>query len=98
MTIRDVKIGGRSWRWRYKPMRAYFGLCDYTARMITIDASRSHVGQARLDTEIHEALHALQAFATEDHTAEVASTLADILWRLGYRLTDPVDGRGYIGQ
>lgn len=95
---RTFTIGGRRWRWLYRPMRTNYGLCDYGARTITIDASASHAGQDRLDTEIHEALHALQAFATEAHTAEVAATLAAILWQLGYRLTDQVDGRGYIGQ
>ena len=98
MSGHAFKIGGRVWRWRYRVMRANFGLCDYTSRQITIDASRSHDGQARLDTEIHEALHALQAFATEEHTAEVAATLAEILWKLGYRRTDQVDGRGYLGK
>jgi len=98
MTPRTFQIGGRKWRWKYRPMRTLFGLCDYTNREITIDATAGHDGQARLDTEIHEALHALQAFATEEHTADVAGTLAEILYGLGYRLTEHVDGRGYLGD
>ena len=98
MRPRVFQIGGRRWRWVYRKMRTAFGLCDYGRREITIDSSASHHGQARLDTEIHEALHALQAFATEEHTTAVANTLSEILYGLGYRLTDPVEGRGYIGK
>jgi len=35
-----------------------------------------------------EALHAIQGFASEEHTEEVATTLANILWSLGYRRQD----------
>lgn len=91
-------IAGRIWRWAYRPMRAYWGLCDYSTRTITIDSSSKHAGKLLLDTEIHEALHALQVFATEEHTATVASTLADILHGLGYRRTGPAPGRAYLGD
>lgn len=95
---RRFSIAGRVWRWIYKPLRNDYGVCNYTERTITIDSGRAHAGLERLDTEIHEALHALQAFATEEHTADVASTLAGILWGLGYRLTEEHAGRGYLGE
>lgn len=98
MKMRRFRIGGRIWRWLYKPMRSYWGLCDYGSRTITIDASPRHAGRTLLDSEIHEALHALQVFATEEHTATVASTLADILWGLGYRRTVAAQPRAYIGD
>lgn len=98
MKGRTVEISGRRWRWLYRPMRAYWGLCDYGSRTITIDASKVHAGRAMLDSECHEALHALQAFATEEHTASVAATLAEILWGLGYRRTDEAPGRAYLGD
>lgn len=94
---RRFTIAGRVWRWVYRPMRAYWGLCDYGSRTITICTGHRD-GKARLDTELHEALHGLQAFATEEHTAEVASTLAEILWGLGYRLTEPGRERVYTGD
>ena len=91
------RIAGRQWRWRYKPMRAYHGLCDYTNREITIDTAQD--GATRLDSEIHEALHAIQAFATEEHTADAAATLSGILYGLGYRLTEQADKkRVYCGE
>jgi hypothetical protein len=79
-------------------MRDKFGLCDYAERTVTIDATRSTAGLVRLDAEIHEALHALQAFAAEEHTAETATTLAQILWEIGYRLTDPSTGLAREGE
>jgi len=94
---RRFRIGGRVWRWVYKPMRAYWGLCDYGSRTITIDTGHRDA-LARLDTEIHEALHALQAFATEEHTAATAEALAAILHGLGYRLTEPGQARAYSGD
>lgn len=95
---RRFTIAGRVWRWMYRPLRRNYGTCDYTSRVVTIDATPSTAGLIRLDTEIHEALHALQAFATEEHTTETASTLAAILWKIGYRLTDEHGGRAYLGD
>lgn len=90
-------IAGRRWAWRYKAMRTLYGLCDYNSRTITIDTGQG--GKTRLDSEIHEALHAIQAFATEEHTADAATTLAEILHGLGYRLTEPAGGsRAYLGD
>lgn len=91
------KIAGRWWRWVYRRMRDDWGVCDYATRTISIN-SRHTSGRELLDTEIHEALHGLQAFASEDHTAEVASTLTDILWGLGYRRTEAARDRVYTGD
>jgi len=87
-------IKGKPWRWLYRSLRRrkLCGLCNWTAREVTICTSVD--GLERLDTEIHEALHAMQEFASEEHTTEVASTLATILWQLGYRLTEERNGRG----
>lgn len=95
--VRKFSIGGTLWRWVYRPMRANWGLCDYARRTITIDTGHA-CPKALLDTELHEALHGLQAFATEEHTAEVASTLAEILYGLGYRRTEPGRARVYSGD
>lgn len=94
---RKFSIAGRVWRWIYRPMRADWGVCDYNTRTISIDTGHREP-QGLLDTELHEALHGLQAFATEEHTAEVATTLANILWGLGYRRTEPGRARVYAGD
>ena len=44
--------------------------------------------QDRMDTTIHEALHALLPFADEECVTKTATDLARLLWRLGYRRTD----------
>jgi hypothetical protein len=81
----EFKIAGDTWQVVYKSLkrRKLCGLCDYDKRTITICTSLSDLDE--LDTLIHELLHACQGYASEDHVAEVATTLANILWRLGYR-------------
>jgi hypothetical protein len=85
-----VQIDGKPWRWVYKRLpqdkdgATVCGKCDWAARTVSI--SKNLEGVERLDTEIHEALHAVQGFASEEHVTDVATTLAEILWRLGYRL------------
>lgn len=80
-------INEKPWRWVYRSLRrtkpTTLGLCDWDAKTVTICSSCE--GLERLDTELHEALHAMQGFASEDHTEQVATTLANILWKLGYR-------------
>ena len=79
-------IDGKAWKWVYKSLkrRGLHGLCNYDEQTVTICTAVKDVD--RLDTEIHEALHALQGYASEEHVAEVATTLAGILWQIGYRL------------
>lgn len=80
-------IDGKPWKWVYRSLRRIkpttLGLCDWDATTVTICSSCE--GLERLDTELHEALHAMQGFASEEHTEQVATTLAEILWKLGYR-------------
>lgn len=90
-----VQIDGKPWRWVYKRIpqsndgMTVYGKCDWATRTVSI--SRSIDGLDRLDTEIHEALHAMQGFASEEHVTEVATTLAGLLWRLGYRIPGAED-------
>lgn len=86
-------IAGKPWRWVYRSLRRrrLCGLCDYDSQTVSI--CKTLTGIDRLDTELHEALHACQHFASEDHVAEVATTLASILWKLGYRLDGERDER-----
>lgn len=83
------QIDGKPWKWIYKSIpkdrdgATVFGKCDWEARTVSISVKLD--GLDRLDTEIHEALHATQGFASEEHTSQVATTLAEILWKLGYR-------------
>jgi hypothetical protein len=85
------------WQWVYRNLRRrkLCGLCDYDGKKVSICKTLN--GFDRLDTELHEALHACQGFASEDHVAETATTLATILWRLGYRLPGEHDGSDHKG-
>lgn len=86
-------IDGKQWRWVYKRIpqdkdgATIYGKCDWEKRTVSI--SKNLDGVDRLDTEIHEALHAMQGFASEEHVTEVATTLATLLWTLGYRIPAP---------
>lgn len=87
------RIAGTQWQWVYRSLRRrkLCGLCDYDNKTVSICKTLN--GIDRLDTELHEALHACQHFASEDHVAEVATTLASILWKLGYRLPEERNDR-----
>jgi Zn-dependent oligopeptidase len=89
---RHIKIAGKPWRLVYRSLkqRHLCGLCDYNTRTITVCTSLADVDE--LDTLCHELLHACQGFASEDHVAEVATTLATVLWQIGYR-KEANDGR-----
>lgn len=88
MKSQKFAIEGAQWKWVYRSLKRTkprtLGVCDFETKTITICSSCE--GLERLDTELHEALHATQGFASEEHTEEVATTLAQILWRLGYRV------------
>lgn len=83
------EIDGKPWKWVYKSLkkRKAFGICDWQNKTVAICTSCD--GLERLDTECHEALHATQGFASEDHVTQVANTLSKILWELGYRISAP---------
>jgi len=82
---RHIKIASQPWQLVYRSLkrRHLCGQCDYNTRTITMCTSLADVDE--LDTLCHELLHACQGFASEDHVAEVATTLATVLWQIGYR-------------
>lgn len=87
-----VRVLGKNWHLIYRSLkrRRLCGLCDYDSCTITICTSLRDLEE--LDTYCHELLHACQGYASEDHVAEVATTLATVLWQLGYRM-EVDDGR-----
>ena len=80
------KLRGRYWSIvRAILPRSTLGLCDYAKRTITISTARKVRGELELDTTIHELIHACQPDLAEETVEEVASDIARVLWRLGYR-------------
>ena len=65
--------------------RSTLGLCEWSSRKITISIARKVRGELELDTTIHELIHACQPDLAEDTVEEVASDIARVLWRMGYR-------------
>ena len=90
---RDHKflIGGKRWLWRYTRLRG-----EAVGWTFVNDVKNQSVKErvlidtrlrkrAKLDTEIHEYLHASNPTAGEEHVTQQATDLARILWSLGYR-------------
>jgi len=88
-------IAGRVWLWRYSRLRG--SAAGWTCWP---DAKRPHqrpkilidtrlTGRARLETEIHEALHACFPQVCEETITESGRDLARVLYALGYRLVEP---------
>lgn len=50
-------------------------------------------GFRRLDTELHEALHAAYPMLDEEAVKQGATDIARLLWRIGYRLKASGAGR-----
>lgn len=83
-----VTIRGKSWDFRFVKRLAKdtLGHCDHPEKQAkTIRVLNSLKGEERLDTVIHEALHAAHWDLAEDAVNQTATDLAKLLWRLGYR-------------
>ena len=52
----------------------------------TVEISTRLKGRMRLDTEIHEALHACLPMLDETIIEPVATDITAFLWRIGYRI------------
>lgn len=87
-------IGGVRWLWRYARLKGRAAgwaqwpdaKNPHLAKKVLIDERLR--GRARLDTEIHEYLHAANPTLSEEHVTEQGKELSRILWALGYRLKE----------
>lgn len=80
-------IDGQRWLWRYSPLKGSAdGWTEFAKRKVLINSRLK--SRARLETECHEALHAIlgPGIVSEDCVTATAADLARILWTLGYRL------------
>ena len=81
-----VNVLGKRWKLRFAALRLDDGRCDPpdgSAKEIVVDSKL--VGRERLDTLIHEMLHAANWHLDEEFVTRCASDMAKVLWRLGYR-------------
>jgi hypothetical protein len=58
----------------------------YVKKKVLVDTRLQ--GRARLNTEIHEFLHAANPTQSEEHVTQQGDDLTRILWALGYRLKE----------
>jgi hypothetical protein len=87
-------IAGVRWLWRYARLKGNAaGWAQWPdpknptlAKKVLIDERLS--GRARLDTEIHEYLHAANPTLSEEHVTQQGKELSRILWALGYRIKE----------
>lgn len=88
-----VKFRGKTYSVTYRktlPNRDEVGVIVNKGPAVRrIGILQSLSGLERLDTEIHEALHACLWDLDEHAVNESASDIARFLWRLGYRLPEP---------
>lgn len=87
-------INGVKWLWRYTVLRGKAQGWTYmpdpknlnVKKKVLVDTRLA--GRARLNTEIHEFLHAANPTQSEEHVTQQGDDLTRILWSLGYRLRE----------
>lgn len=87
-----ITILGKRWRFRWgrhrdiHPRRKFRGVCDPPDKKhkeIVVATDQSEL--SKLDTLIHEMLHAADWHKDEEWIETVGTDIARALWRLGYR-------------
>ena len=88
-----VKILGKTWHLETQSRRMpadHDGFCDAPNLPSKTIRIRSGLGEKRqLEVVLHELLHAADWHKDETWVEQVAEDVAAILWKLGYRLTQP---------
>ena len=82
-------IDGKKWLWRYSVLTGQaVGWTEWDKRKVLIHSGLKK-NRARLETELHEGLHAsLGPNISEECITQTAHDLSRILWTLGYRIKD----------
>lgn len=70
-------------RFKHKRNRGVWGLAFPDEFRIELDPDLED--KTLLDISLHEGLHVLLPYLPEDQVNEAGKTLADLLWRLGFR-------------
>jgi hypothetical protein len=88
MEDHHFQIDHQKWLWRYSPLKGTAdGWTEFDKKKVLIDKRLR--GRTRLETEIHEGLHAsFGKTISEEAVTQTASDLAKILWLLGYRIQE----------
>lgn len=87
-------INGVRWVWRYTRLKGTAIGWTYMPDPKNLNVHKKVLiddrlkGRARLNTEIHEFLHAANPTHSEEHVTQQGDDLTRILWALGYRLRE----------
>ena len=88
-----VRLGGKYWHLRFSPnLRDYGNMEDpgcAAGRILRVATWQTE--QERMDTTLHEAIHACLPSLDEKAVTDLANDLSRLMWRLGYRRVDPID-------
>lgn len=79
----QFQIKNRKWTIRETYLESDFGQCNWTKRRIDILPGQHPT--ERLDTLIHEVIHAVDAKLSERKVVALANALTTVLWKDGYR-------------
>ncbi len=82
----QVMLCGKKWTLKRLPLKLNRGECDAPSlsnKEIRVDIHLK--GQEELEVLVHEAMHAIDWRADEEHVECAAVDLSRMLWRLGYR-------------
>ena len=85
----QVTIRGKRWSLVFTRLKKAYGTCDAKSvpnKKIRISNKLHNVRQ--LDTIIHELMHAGMWDIDEECVHEMATDIARVLWKLGYRRDD----------
>ena len=75
-----VRVAGVRWR---VTDEAIDGVCDHDSNTVSVDPHQRR--RKRLDTLVHEMLHATRPEMGEENVAAVAKVLTTVLWKDGWR-------------
>jgi hypothetical protein len=75
--------------YRFKRNRGCWGRAFPDRNLIEVDPDLED--KTLLDISLHEGLHVLFPIIDEDEINTAGKTLADLLWRMGFRLKDEDD-------
>ena len=87
-----VQVGDKRWKFRFAKIKGDDGRCEHpwqADKTITIKSGQNE--RDELETILHELLHAADWSKAEWWIEEVGHDIARILYRLGWRKTDPMD-------
>lgn len=80
-------IAGTKWVWKYTRLKGKADGWAYLGQGKVLIDSRLK-GRARLEVELHEALHCLFPQMSEETVTDGARDVSRVLWHLGYRLRE----------